>query len=122
MGKRKKKKWTTGVLYREVGTDNGHTEILNRGDEECTIKATAFDWDELDNPIIINEEEITISPGTREVFDFDMTRHAELVLEIEDKCRCEDVIANLYFRDRDNCTVGTPFYNNDFVEIHCGCY
>ncbi|MGM7681153.1 hypothetical protein ACSVDA_03260 [Cytobacillus sp. Hm23] len=113
---------TTGVLYREVGADNGHTEIINRGEEECTIRATAFDWEERDQPSIIKEETIMIPPGTRRTFDFDMTRHAELVIETENKCKCMCVFANLYFRDRDNCTVGTPVYNNDFVEVPCDCY
>ncbi|MFS1519558.1 hypothetical protein V1503_24325 [Bacillus sp. SCS-151] len=113
---------TTGVLYREVGTVEGHTEILNRGEEECTIKATAFDWEDENEPMLIKEEIIVIDPNTRAAFDFEMSRHAELVIETENKCKCMGVFANLYFRDQDNCTVGTPVYNNDFIDVPYDCY
>ncbi|MEI5907677.1 hypothetical protein WAK64_11480 [Bacillus spongiae] len=114
MSHKKKKVRTTGVLYREVGTDNSHAEILNRSDQTIKITAFAYDWEDATEPRLIKKEKITIEPETRATFDSDATRHFEVLFEIDPD---KQLIINLYFRDRDNCSVGNTFYNEDFVEL-----
>ncbi|MEI5907825.1 hypothetical protein WAK64_12250 [Bacillus spongiae] len=114
MGHNKTKKRTSGVLYREVGADNSHAEILNRSNKTIKVTAYAFDWEDTMEPELIKTETLTIPPGTRATFDSDATRHFEVLFETD---KHKELIINLYFRDRDNCSVGNTFYNNEFVDL-----